>query len=758
MTSALQVSGLQHPATLFLVAVMGLTAWTMVQHLLFWRKLPEERAHFWIALWALATLFHQATRLMQFAADSVEASSAALRLGIVVAVAAASVAVGAVEALTGRAGPRTLRVVLYGVLHPLLAWLLLGTRWVFTHDGHLATDAYGRSFLWIEPGPLLPVLLPWVVFMVGYGLWMVLTSRTLRREDGQLLAVGVLGYMLPALWDTAVTMADVRAPLLFDYAFLPIAIAFNVLINRRYLRSRDELFELVRRQTLELREANQQLQGAVLEARDAAAVKGRFLANLSHEVRTPLNGLLASTQMLVDEPLEPEATRLAGIAARAARTMQELVDDVLDLAAVEAGAIAVRPDVIDPAEVLEETVRLFESAAVRSATKLILDVRPGSLPPMLVDPLRLKQITSNLVSNAIKHAGGGTVRVQAEPRGSVLHVQVVDDGPGLEPEEQRRVFEAFHSRHSSVVTTAGNSGLGLPIAREMVRRLGGTMGLDSELGHGSTFWFTLPVGDVAGRAPGRPLDLAEASLPVALGNGRHILVAEDVPLNQEVARLLLHRLGFTCSVVEDGFAAVQQALSGRYDAVLMDVRMPGMDGLAATRRLRGAGSAVPIIATTANAFTTDRKAAERAGVTSFLAKPLELTTLGRALFEVLGAPPGSGLVDEASWEISSTGDSFQDSVSGWVELFLKDARERVSVLNEAARTFDPGRVASAAHAIKGAARTLGLDDVSTLARELELEGQRGRVPGPTAIDRLVRALEAVELGETRASVELLTHG
>lgn len=757
MTEPTGVSGLQHPATLVLVAVMGLTAWVMVQNLLFWRKAPEERAHLWISLWGFAALLHESTRLMQFSAETPEASSAALRLGIAVAVVAASVAVGAVETLSRRSAPLGARVVLHGVLHPALIYLLLGTDLFFTQTGHLETDSYGRVFYWVNPGPLLPTTLPWVLGLVAYGSWTVASSKSMRPEDARLMVVGVLGYLLPGLWDAAVTVANLRAPLLFDYGFVVIALAFTVLINRRYLRSKEQLSDQVRRQTLELREANQQLQEAVHEAQDAAAVKGRFLANLSHEVRTPLNGLLASTQMLVDEPLEPEATRLAGIAARAARTMQELVDDVLDLAAVEAGAIAVRPDVIDPAEVLEETVRLFESAAARSGTRLLLDVRPGSLPAMLVDPLRLKQITSNLVSNAIKHAGGGIVRVQAEPRGNLLHIQVVDDGPGLDPEEQRRVFEAFHSRHSSVVTTAGNSGLGLPIAREMVRRLGGTMGLESEPGRGSTFWFTLPVGDVAGRAPGRPIELPDAPLPVALGEGRHILVAEDVPLNQEVARLLLRRLGFSCSVVEDGFAAVQQALTGRYDAVLMDVRMPGMDGLAATRRLRGAGSTVPIIATTANAFTTDRKAAERAGVTGFLAKPLELATLGRALFQILGAPQG-GPADEASWEVSVEEDSFHDSVSGWVELFLKDARERVAVLDEAVRTFDPGRVASAAHAIKGAARTLGFEDISTLARELELEGQGGRVPGPDAIDRLIRALEAVELGETRASVELLAHG
>lgn len=632
---------------------------------------------------------------------------------------------------------------------------------------------------------------------------------------------------------------------------LGVAIGFSYLSSRRYEMIQADLEVEVRKRTHEIADANKSLALALRESQDATNVKSRFMANVSHEIRTPLNGLMASTQLLMEADLDPDTERLTRIAAKSALTLKTIVDDVLDLSSVEAGVIAVRPQLIDPVSAIEESVAMFEDQARQTGTTLEVAVRRDQVPPVVVDPMRLKQILANLISNAVKYAEGGFVQVRVvaiESAGTPsIRVEVQDDGPGMSEAQTKRVFEAFHKRVR--VDTTGSTGLGLAISREMVNRLGGTIGVNSRTGAGSTFWFELPIGDTTTARRQAPRDDIDSMprIPAHIGAGRRLLVAEDNPVNQEVARLTLARLGFTCDVVNDGFEAVRQAGTGRYAAILMDVRMPGMDGLQAARAIRKGAphtSAVPIIAVTANAFDKDRDAAADAGMDAFVPKPIDIAALAATLFQLLGPGPDdaqhsvtstlrgaqaprspltpmppdarmsasrvsavapsvrmpgtkpparrfpkppptaqpSARVPRASMrppptpraqarpstfvppppssdprqtlrpikraprasineEIEVVALGEEDEGVDLMSLFVEDSRSRLTTLSRATAAGDSRTVADAAHAIKGAAASIGLEEISEVCESFETDALGGRMPDPSRLNHLIRLIE-----------------
>jgi len=405
------------------------------------------------------------------------------------------------------------------------------------------------------------------------------------------------------------------------------------------------LEDLVEERTTDLREAeriltvlNDALTVALHRAEQASRAKSAFLAHMSHEIRTPLNAIIGLTHLLRQERRPEERARLEQLGI-AGRQLLDLIETILDLSKIESGKLVLEEVDFRPADVLERSVSLVSEAARAKGLQLALDA--GPLPPVLRgDPTRLSQSLLNLLSNAVKFTEHGTVSLSCRAEGEVpeglrVRFEVRDTGIGVSAEHLPRLFQPFQQADSSTTRRYGGTGLGLAITRHLAELMGGEVGVDSTPGMGSCFWFTT-VFRVASTAnalafdaegPGPLLD-AEAVLRMH-HPGARILLAEDNRVSQQVATDLLGAAGLVVEIAEDGDAAVELARSRRYDLILMDMQMPGTDGLQATRILRASPgtAAVPILAMTANAFGEDRAACIAAGMNDHIAKPVDPDTL-----------------------------------------------------------------------------------------------------------------------------------
>lgn len=370
------------------------------------------------------------------------------------------------------------------------------------------------------------------------------------------------------------------------------------------------------------------------QAEEASRAKSRFLATISHELRTPLNGVLAVADVLASRPLPPETRELTDIIVRSGQDLLALLNELLDLSRIESGALSVRSEPFSLTRMLQGLEDVWRVAAARKG--LDLSVTVDRAPLWVVgDEGRLKQILSNLLNNAIKFTPSGAVALdvatsEPAPGYAGLAFTVRDTGPGIDAAARERLFQPFASGLSEQAREGAGAGLGLAISRELVALMRGAIRCDPDARGGAAFVveLELPLAE--------PAEKTGPSSPSSPTRPLRVLVAEDHPVNRQVIGLLLDQLGVEHVAVCDGAEAVAAEIQGGFDAILMDVRMPGMDGLAATRAIRKRGSSIPIVAVSADA-TADQEAAMRgAGMDDVLPKPIGLAGLAEVLSRVAG--------------------------------------------------------------------------------------------------------------------------
>jgi two-component system sensor histidine kinase/response regulator len=524
--------------------------------------------------------------------------------------------------------------------------------------------------------------------------------------------------------------------------------------------------------------AMEQMAQARQLAEDAARTKADFLANMSHEIRTPMNAIIGMTHLVLQTELNDRQKDYLQKIHRSSKHLLGIINDVLDFSKMDAGKLSLERITFDLPVLITDLTSVLEAKTAEKGLQLKIHI-DESLPEQFKgDPLRLQQILLNFANNAVKFTQQGEIEIRVDgykasagKRG--LQFSVRDTGIGLSPDQQRRLFRSFEQADGSTTRKYGGSGLGLAISRRLAEMMGGEVGVNSQEGKGSTFWFKVELDPVPARASDGRMDTRGAAehgrqKPAAPGfvelkrqlQGAHILLVEDNPLNQEVAAELLKQVGVSVDVAANGAEALQQLEQRSYDLVLMDMQMPVMDGLTATRRIRRQPQwrDLPILAMTASALAADRKACFEAGMNDFLAKPIEPKKLWAELARWINMRAsdegGDEVVAAATEPVSQALPSVPglDTETGLklalgdpqlyrqlLHSFVRSHREFKEQIDQATEEGDLDRLVRLAHTLKGSAAQVGATELSNASRHYEQALQQAKtdaLPIPALPDAL----------------------
>jgi PAS domain S-box-containing protein len=504
----------------------------------------------------------------------------------------------------------------------------------------------------------------------------------------------------------------------------------------------------------ERRESEAALKTAREEAERANRARAEFLATVSHEIRTPINGVIGMTGLLLDTNLTPEQWRYANTLRVSAEHLLQVINDILDYSKIDAGKLEFERMHVGLRELVDSVIAITAPKAGAKGIELGATL-PRDLPANLVgDPGRLRQILLNLVSNAVKFTEAGRVAIEmaiedVDETRAALTVTVVDSGIGIPPAAVKTLFTEFGQVDSSVSRRFGGTGLGLAICKRLLDGMGGRIEVESTVGAGSRFSFTVPLDKDAELSPAEAVVEAELEIADVSLTGR-VLIAEDNPTNQLIIAAVLDKYGLRVDVVSNGVEAVNAVRTIPYDLVLMDMQMPEMDGLEATlaiRRLGGKAGAIPVIGVTANAFREDHERCRAAGMQDIVTKPFRWSDLAKRMARYLpqatrtaGGDPLEHLeIANRSAYQRLIGDVGEEAAQAITEVFLRDSRARVQRMLDRAGGRDFRALGREAHALRGSVDMLGFERLTFITSMLEIAGKEGA--GDEELARLIDQLK-----------------